>query len=200
MVKRRRAGQPEMPADEVVAIVRLLGDHGIRVCVDGGWGVDALLGEQTRPHADLDIAVEHRDVPAIRRLLAERGYQEVLRADSWECNFVLGDQHGRLVDVHSYTFDDQGAVVFGVAYPRDSLDGSGAIGGMPVKCITAGWLVKFHSGYALDEKVAQDVRSLCQRFGIKIPEAFQEFASKKSGDCHLPGDCHPSIEQGDPIG
>ena len=61
-------------------------------------------------------------------------------------------------------------MVFGVAYPCNSLEGSGAIGGMPVRCITPEWLVKFHSGYALDENDAQNVRRLCQRFGITIPE------------------------------
>jgi lincosamide nucleotidyltransferase A/C/D/E len=31
-------------------------------------------------------------------------------------------------------------------------------------------MVKFHSGYALDENDHQDVRRLCERFGIKIPD------------------------------
>ncbi len=74
------------------------------------------------------------------------------------------------MDIHSYTFDEKGELVFGVAFPCNSLEGSGAIGGMPVRCITPEWLVKFHSGYALDENDAQDVRRLCQRFGITIPE------------------------------
>jgi lincosamide nucleotidyltransferase A/C/D/E len=30
---------------------------GIKIWIDGGWGVDALLGKQTRTHADLDIVV-----------------------------------------------------------------------------------------------------------------------------------------------
>ena len=47
---------------EVLALYRLLADHHIEVWLDGGWGIDALVGEQTRPHADLDIAVTHDDV------------------------------------------------------------------------------------------------------------------------------------------
>jgi lincosamide nucleotidyltransferase A/C/D/E len=39
---------------------------GIEIWVDGGWGVDALLGEQTRPHKDLDIAIQQKDVPQLR--------------------------------------------------------------------------------------------------------------------------------------
>ena len=171
--------QPDMPASEVIAIVQLLNQSDIRVCVDGGWGVDALLGEQTRPHSDLDIAVQHKDVPQVRALLAGRGYQDVPRDDSWECNFVLGNARGYQVDIHSYTFDAQGRLVYGVAYPFDSLNGSGSIAGEFVKCITPEWLVKFHTGYPLDKVDYQDVRRLCQRFGIKIPDEYQAFVENE---------------------
>src|SRR6202790_2175530 len=70
--RARRGASPRgrrgrvMSGDDVVELVRLLEGSGVSVCVDGGWGVDALLGEQTRPHADLDIAVPHAHVPALR--------------------------------------------------------------------------------------------------------------------------------------
>ena len=47
-----------MRAQDVLEIVAYLDAAGVRVWLDGGWGVDALLGEQTRPHKDLDIVVE----------------------------------------------------------------------------------------------------------------------------------------------
>jgi Aminoglycoside-2''-adenylyltransferase len=74
----------------------------IDVWIDGGWGVDALLGEQTRIHRDLDIAVQHRHVPRLRALLEARGYKDVPRDDTRDCNFVLGDDLGHQIDVHSY--------------------------------------------------------------------------------------------------
>ena len=43
---------------EVARIVAYLESAGIRIWLDGGWGVDALVGEETRPHSDLDAAVE----------------------------------------------------------------------------------------------------------------------------------------------
>ncbi len=100
--------QPEMTAEDVVAFVRLCKEHGIDIIIDGGWSVDALLGEQTRRHEDLDVVVQHKDVTEIRTLLSARGYSEVQRDDSWECNFVLGDAHGHLIDIHSCTFDIHG--------------------------------------------------------------------------------------------
>ncbi|MGH2481626.1 MAG: nucleotidyltransferase domain-containing protein [Ktedonobacteraceae bacterium] len=59
----------KMSADIVVHLLQLFKQHGISVVIDGGWGVDALLGTQTRVHADLDIALEHKDVPMARSRL-----------------------------------------------------------------------------------------------------------------------------------
>lgn len=170
----------EMTASDVIAIVQLLNRNDIEVIIDGGWGVDALLGEQTRAHEDLDVAVEHRYVPKIRALLETRGYQEVPSGDSWECNFVLGDGQGHRFDIHSCTFDDAGNNIFGVKYPHESWKGTGMIDGFSVKCITPGWLVKFHSGYELDENDYHDVRLLCEKFGIEMPEEYDGFIRKDS--------------------
>jgi len=171
--------EPEMTAEDVVAFVKLLNEAGIEVCIDGGWGVDALLGRQTRVHSDLDIAVQHEDVPRIRALLEERNYKDVPRDDTRDCNFVLGDDEGHLIDLHSYTFDQAGNLLFGVAYPYDSLHGTGTIKGFPVRCITAEWMVKFHSGYKLDENDYHDVKQLCQAFGIGLPAEYAEFVSRE---------------------
>ncbi len=175
-----------MAAEDVVEIVQLLEGHGIPVHVDGGWGVDALLGRQTRPHQDLDIAVPHSHVPALRELLAARGFREVPRDDSWECNFVLEDAAGRCVDVHSYLFDDTGRCVFGVPYPPESLTGTGTIAGHPVRCIDPEWMVRFHTGYPLDADDYHDVSLLCERFGIPLPEEYARFQSPDGGRASPP--------------
>lgn len=165
----------KMSADAVIRFLHLCEQHGIAVVVDGGWGVDALLGEQTRVHADLDIAIEHKDVPKLRALLEARGYKDVPRAGTRDCNFVMGDEQGHEVDLHSYTFDAQGTLVFGVEYPFASLTGTGTIQGFPVKCISAEWMVRFHSGYELDENDYHDVSALCRRFGIPLPIEYERF-------------------------
>ncbi|MBN8658471.1 MAG: hypothetical protein J0M11_22235, partial [Anaerolineae bacterium] len=65
-----------------------------------------------------------------------------------------------------------------VAYPFDSLTGNGSILGYPVKCIEPNWMVKFHTGYPLDENDYHDVKLLCQKFGIEIPTDYAEFIQK----------------------
>ena len=164
-----------MSGDVVVELMQLFDQQGIEVVVDGGWGVDALLGEQTRSHGDLDIALQHKDVPKLRALLEARGYRDVSRDDTRDCNFVMGDDQGHEVDFHSYTFDAHGKLVFGVEYPFESLAGTGSIQGYRVKCIAAGWMVKFHSGYELDENDYRDVSALCERFGIALPAEYESF-------------------------
>jgi aminoglycoside-2''-adenylyltransferase len=51
-----------MTSPAVRSILHELGRAGIEVWLDGGWGVDALLGRQTRPHAGLDIIVRVADL------------------------------------------------------------------------------------------------------------------------------------------
>ena len=165
----------EMSAEDVVKFLRLMEENGIEVHLDGGWGVDAVLGRQTRSHEDVDIAVQHKDVPALRRLLNARGYCELPSTDAKDFNFVLSDSHGRKIDVHSYTFDKQGNHVYGIGYPIDSLTGTGMINGHSVKCISVEWAVKFHSQYDPDETDFQDVRALCARFDIPVPDLYKKF-------------------------
>ena len=169
---------PQMTAADVIEILQLFHANQIELHIDGGWAVDALLGKQTRAHDDLDIAVQHKDVAQLRLLLEARGFADVPRDDTWACNFVLGDEVGHQIDIHSYTFDSSGNNIFGVAYPLSSLSGIGSIHGKRVKCISPEWLVKFHTGYKLDENDYQDVKALCQHYGLKIPAEYHEFESR----------------------
>jgi len=40
-------------------------------------------------------------------------------------------------------------------------------------------MVKFHFGYELDENDYQDVKLLCQHFGIKIPSDYNKFENQQ---------------------
>ena len=50
--------QKNFSAKDVVELYRYLAQNNIKIWLDGGWGVDALLGQQTRLHSDLDIIIE----------------------------------------------------------------------------------------------------------------------------------------------
>jgi len=167
-----------MNSVDVIDLYTALEKVGVEIWFDGGWGVDALLGEQTRPHSDLDIAIEQKDVPMLRQFLQKRGYRDIKLEDAKPWNFVLGDEDGREIDVHVIVLDNKGDGLYGPRekgemYPAASLTGRGEIGGYTVRCISPEWAVKFHSGYQLKEKDFQDVYALCKRFGIDLPAAYQ---------------------------
>ena len=99
-----------LPAADAAALCRQLEEHGVRFWLIGGWGVDALLHRQTRPHKDLDVLVRLADLRALRRLLDGHGFTRTLvweenrwveEADGpWPTAFVATDPAGRALDVH----------------------------------------------------------------------------------------------------
>src|SRR5688572_17292653 len=92
-----------------VAVLDRIGDRGIACWVDGGWGVDALLGEQTRGHEDLDLVVAQADVPAAAAVLRPLGFGHDATAEpGLPARFVLRHGDGRQVDLHPVVFDDEG--------------------------------------------------------------------------------------------
>ena len=173
-----------MKREEVVKLYILLKENNIPIWIDGGWGVDALLEKETRPHKDLDIAIEEKDLNKFRRLLDTKGYKDLPQDDSVPHNFILRDHQGREIDVHVIVFDENGNGIYGPAengqmYPASSLMGMGKIDGVEVKCISAEDMVKFHSGYELKDKDYKDVSALCDKFGIPLPAEYQQFIKKE---------------------
>ena len=156
-----------MKAEDAVEVILFLEENGVEAYLDGGWA-----GEQTRKHEDLDVAVPEKDVSRLRELLSERDSRERLRDDTRECNSVLVDAQGREIDVHTYTLDETGNNIHDVPYAREHLTGNGLINGYAVRCVPPEWLVKFHTGYKLDRNDFREVRALCGRFGIALPDEF----------------------------
>ena len=164
-----RQPQRDMAADEVVAIVDALETAGVTVWLDGGWGVDALLEEQTRPHDDLDLVVSLDDVPRLCAMLAQRGYE--LLGGAPPMAFELADDVGRQVDVHPVAWADNGDGIYRMReggtwpYPARGFDGRGTVAGRGVRCLTPEVQVITHAGYDLDENDLHDVAQLRERFG-----------------------------------
>jgi lincosamide nucleotidyltransferase A/C/D/E len=167
---------PEMTADDVVAFLDLASRRGIRVWLDGGWAVDACLGRQTRPHGDLDIVIEERQLASLVGALGERGYRPVPRDDTRAWNFVLGDDEGHEIDFHVIVIDADARGRYGPPgpgefwYEREVLAGTGEIAGRQVACMPPDWLVRWHTGYELDADDLADVSALCGQFGLPLPD------------------------------
>ena len=62
-----------MTVDNVHWFLDIFDELEITVWIDGGWGVDALLGECTRAHEDLDIIIPEADSAKLTEVLAGAG-------------------------------------------------------------------------------------------------------------------------------
>jgi lincosamide nucleotidyltransferase A/C/D/E len=63
-----------MTVDDVIEVLDRLAIAGVEIWLDGGWGVDALVGRQTRAHADLDLALARSDLELAATALGEAGF------------------------------------------------------------------------------------------------------------------------------
>lgn len=169
-------------ARDVTAFCAAMAARGIEIWLDGGWGVDALLGRQTRAHSDLDIVVEEKDLQDVVVFLQGEGYRDLPRPDRRAWNFALGDDNGRIVDLHVIVLDDRGNGRYGPpeagegGYPAEALEGRGAVNGQAVRCTSAAFQIRSHSGYALTDKDYRDVTALAEAFGLDLPEPFRHWS------------------------
>jgi lincosamide nucleotidyltransferase A/C/D/E len=172
-------GQYIMAAEAAAALLTALNGYHVNACVGGGWGVDALLGEQTREHADLDLWLADVQIEPLFAAFAERGIDRILPWPGdrpW--NFVLHDGVRLRVDLHLYeTLPDgslhYGSLVSGVTFPARALAGQGVIAGSAVRCEAPEWAVRWHTGYPPRPVDRHDVPLLCERFGLTLPGAFR---------------------------
>ena len=162
-----------MEARSLLEVITTLQPAGVRVWLDGGWGIDALVGEQTREHDDLDRVIALSDAEIARDALAVLGFAVTL--DERPTRFVVQDQTDRRVDFHTVTFDDTGAATQQLQdgtlapYPAQGFSGFGHIAGVRVACLTAAVQSLHHLGYDPDEKVHHDMGILADRFGLDLP-------------------------------
>jgi lincosamide nucleotidyltransferase A/C/D/E len=162
-----------MTGDDVATIVERLDGARIDAWLDGGWAVDALLGEQTRVHDDLDLIVRVTDVPAMRAALGDVGFE--LDRGETHSNFVLRDGAGREIDVHPVTFDVHGNGVYRKengrdwVFPADGFSGRGRVAAREVRCLSADVQMLCHAtGYTPGETDVHDMRLLHTRLGTVL--------------------------------
>ena len=176
-------------AKTVIQIYQFLSAHQIRIWLTGGWGIDALLGEQTRPHKDLDFILHLDQILRLRELMAPEGYSlkeiwsENKRAvdstgSQTDTALVLQDSDGRELDLHAIIIDPHGNGIPAWEAPpdfifsREDLSGQGLIHDFPVACISAESQIICHTGYELPDNHRRDLVRLQQKYGGSYPVEF----------------------------
>jgi len=97
---------------DAIDLIMLAEELEINVFIDGGWGVDALLGEQTREHQDIDLFVEERQAVRFIYALHQQGFKERTETYSTPQHIVFADADGRTVDLHLFTYTSERKIVF----------------------------------------------------------------------------------------
>ena len=155
-----------MDAHSVVELLAALHDRDLSAWVAGGWGVDAIVGQQTRPHGDLDLAVNADQWDRITALLDELGF--VRTVDWFPVRIEMTAPDGRRVDLHPVCFAPDGSGV------QSGLDGAsffyaadgftaGVIDGVSVPCLSVRQQLSFREGYELRDVDRHDLPLLRAR-------------------------------------
>jgi lincosamide nucleotidyltransferase A/C/D/E len=159
-----------MTAEDVLSILAVLRKADVDTWIGGGWGIDALVGEQTRQHRDLDLMHRENQEPAAVAALADAGFVETL--DWRPVRFVVTDPAGREIDLHPLAFAADGSAVQASPDPQRpfvypaSCFVTGTIREATVPCLSAQQQVYFHQGYEPADDDRHDMARLRQAFGI----------------------------------
>jgi len=160
-----------MNEKDVVDLLKKVESIGVDMWITGGWGVDALIGHQTRPHNDIDIFIQKKDALAFKKMLNSNGYFET-KIES-EDQTVWSNTCNCTIDIHLFEFTEAEALRFeNEIYPFSILNGKGKIGGISVRCMPVEAQVKYHQNYEIRQKDIDDVLLLCKTFGLPIPENY----------------------------
>lgn len=165
-----------LDAESALELCGVLTAAGVRNWVIGGWGVDALVGEQTREHHDLDVFVHLDDLGTLPAVLDALGMtaryvwseNRWLGNDGFPSAFVSDGPLGEL-DVHVVAMDGDRPVPLSessITFPPGALGAIGMIAGTPVRCATVEAQLLMHTGYELPAHHGDDVarlQRLCQR-------------------------------------
>ena len=162
-----------LSALDAVSLCALLQDGGIRFWVMGGWGVDALLHRETRPHKDLDALVVLDDLPTLWSLFAEHGFalSYVWEENRWidlaperlPTAFVVADAQGRELDIHIIALAPDDAIIqhYDNQWPfPDAIAAQGSIAGVAVPCVSRDAQLAMHTGYPLTDAHQRDLELL----------------------------------------
>jgi lincosamide nucleotidyltransferase A/C/D/E len=152
-----------MSLAEVLNVLEILSRAGCKVWLEGGWGVDALVGRQTRVHRDVDIDIDGEQEGLVLDALIGAGYR--IETD-WRPNRVelVAGGRGR-VDVHPLQLHADGSAsqvaLDGGSYffPRGYFT-MGSLAGRPVPCFSVAAQRHFRSGYDLRPQDVHDLALL----------------------------------------
>lgn len=149
--------------EDLMTVINLLENSGIRYWIDGGWGVDILAGKQTRAHRDIDINFDAQYTETLLNILSEYAYE--VDTDWKPVRIELYSDKLGYLDIHPFILNADGtskqADLEGGWYEFEKdFFGNALFEGKSIPCITVKGQKIFHSGYELRDKDIHDISIL----------------------------------------
>jgi len=171
--------QPVMNFRDVLEVAEALQEAGVKFWLAGGWGIDVLVGIQSRDHQDLDIVLEDvvQGEPLVSRALSQLGYVRSERKGGgvWMPSvIVLSDVSGRrieLMEINWERFAVNSAPLAGqdtkleIMALSDVAFDEGVIFDQRLPCLSRTAQLLFHSDFTLAPRQRQDVDRLKESLG-----------------------------------
>lgn len=148
-------------------IIDMMKELDIEYWVEGGWGIDVLIGKQTREHRDIDIDFDSEKEELLINKLESLGYQ--MTTDERPTRAELYHPEHGFIDIHPFVLDTPGmmkqANPFGGWFElEDSWFTESVFEGRTIPCVSVEGQRLFHSGYELREVDQIDLKSLDEVF------------------------------------
>jgi lincosamide nucleotidyltransferase A/C/D/E len=156
-----------MTGHDVLRVLDALHVNGVSPVIQGGWGVDALLGRQTRLHKFVDLIVDEKEQDDILSALDALGYDQIEYVSRGRTE--LSQPDGRKISLH--LLDDklvQHTNEWRFQFPAQSLQGRGLIVGRPVRCLSADGHVLIQADRDLTDTVQADLFLLADQLGARL--------------------------------
>lgn len=155
----------QVTQEQLLKVLSLLDTLKLKYWIDGGWGVDVLLGKQHRPHRDVDLDFEAEKTEQLLAALEQAGYQ--ITTDWRPCRIELFHPELGYLDIHPLRLEADGSA------RQADLEGGwwefkaewftcAVFAGRSVPCLSAEAQRLFHTGYEQREKDRIDMENLAR--------------------------------------
>lgn len=149
--------------ENLMEVLNLLEGLKMKYWIDGGWGVDILLGKQHREHRDIDVDFDGEFTGILLETLKEKGYE--ITTDWRPARIELYHPELGYIDIHPLIISKDGSAKQ-AGLNNDWYDfkaewfSSALFDDRIIPCISAEAQKIFHSGYELREVDKIDMKNL----------------------------------------
>ena len=149
--------------ENLLEVLDLLDSLEIKYWIDGGWGVDILLGKQNREHRDIDVDFDGNFTVVLLDALKAKGYE--ITTDWSPTRIELYHSELGYIDIHPLIISEAGSAKQ-AGLNDDWYDfkaewfSRALFDNRVIPCISVEAQKLFHSGYELREVDKIDMKNL----------------------------------------